>query len=64
MTEEIAWVQVELLDVIARKGSKVRRSLIRRSLRPKAPKRKPTSMSDPAVRGFFRGKPGNPPPAP
>jgi hypothetical protein len=63
--QEMAWATVELLDVIARKGTKAkRRSLIRRSLRPRRAKRQPVSMLDPAARGFFGPKTGPSPPAP
>jgi hypothetical protein len=58
--QEIAWSAVELLDAIARKGTKRKASLIRRSLRPKR-KRRPVSMADPAALAFFGGaKPQNP----
>lgn len=51
---ELATSQLELLDVIARKWTKVKRPLINPRIRPGSPARaKPLSMSDPRAREFF-----------
>lgn len=54
MDQEIAWTAVELLDVVARRGTKKKGSLLRRSLRPKAASRKkPVSIDSAEAAGFF-----------
>lgn len=54
---ELATSQLELLDVIARKYTKVKKPLINTRIRPADRQAaKPVSMSDPKARTFFGGR--------
>lgn len=56
LERELATATLELLDVIARKGTGVKKPLINPRLRPgDRERRRPVSMSDPKARTFFGG---------